>query len=402
MSTSPSRPEFIALMAMLVSTIAFSLDAMLPALTAIADDVGGGDIKAAQLVVTTFVLGMGVGTFFTGPLSDAFGRKPVILGGAALYAGAAFAATQVESLSELLIARAVQGLGAAGPRVVALAIVRDLFAGRGMARIMSFVMMVFTLVPAIAPSLGAILLALGGWRAIFWSFVVFVAVSASWLALRLPETLPRPERRPFRVRVLRAAVVEVLSHPVVRITLMVQSLCFGMLFAMLSSVQPIYAETFDKAQAFPVWFGGIAIVAASASVLNAVLVMRLGMRRLVTAMLGVQVGASGVMLCVLLAGLDGTALFACFVVWQTSVFFQAGLTLGNLNALALEPMGHIAGTAASVTSAVATVVAVGFAVPVSLAFDGTPLPLAIGMLVYAACALALMRRLGAREARQPV
>ncbi|WP_375259641.1 MFS transporter [Citreimonas sp.] len=401
MPRSLSRLEFIALIAMLFATIAFSLDAMLPALPAIAADLAPGDLASAQLVVTTFVLGMGVGTFFTGPLSDALGRKPVILAGAALYAGSAWAATQTESLTALLVARTLQGLGAAGPRVVALAIVRDLYSGRGMARIMSFVMMVFTLVPAFAPSLGAVLLGVGGWRAIFWAFVVFAGIAALWLVLRLPETLPRAERRPFRASALRDATVEVLRHPVVRVTLIVQALSFGMLFAVLSSVQPIYAA-FGRAESFPLWFGGIAIVASSASVLNAALVMRLGMRLLITAMLGVQVVLSGTMVCVLLAGLPEPALFACFVVWQASLFFQAGLTIGNLNALALEPMGHIAGTAASVTSAAATVLAVVFAVPVTLAFDGTPLPLALGVALYAALALWLMLRLQGRDAAQPV
>ncbi|SDY26737.1 MFS transporter [Citreimonas salinaria] len=395
-----SRLEFIALMAMLFATIAFSLDAMLPALPAIAADLAPGDLASAQLVVTAFVLGMGVGTFFTGPLSDALGRKPVILAGAALYAASAWAATQTESLTALLVARMLQGLGAAGPRVVALAIVRDIYSGRGMARIMSFVMMVFTLVPAFAPSIGAVLLSVGGWRAIFWAFVVFAGIAALWLALRLPETLPASERHPFRVKALRAATGEVLRHPVVRIALIVQALSFGMLFSVLSSVQPIY-DAFGRADSFPLWFGGIAIVASSASVLNAALVMRLGMRVLITAMLTVQVVLSGAMVCILLAGVSGPALFGCFVVWQASLFFQAGLTIGNLNALALEPMGHIAGTAASVTSALATVLAVGFAVPVTLAFDGTPMPLALGVAVYAALALLLMLRLQRRGSAEP-
>ncbi|WP_372833859.1 MFS transporter, partial [Puniceibacterium confluentis] len=149
-----SRVEFIALIAMLFATIAFSIDSMLPALPEIGAALSPGNLNRVQLVITSFVLGMGIGTFFTGPLSDTFGRKPVVLCGAILYIVASLVAARAQSLEVLLAARVVQGLGAAGPRVVALAIIRDLYQGRGMARIMSFVMIVFTLVPAIAPSMG--------------------------------------------------------------------------------------------------------------------------------------------------------------------------------------------------------------------------------------------------------
>ena len=401
MSALPGRTEFIALMAMLFATIAFSIDAMLPALPQLAAAFSAEDPNRAQLVVTSFVLGMGIGTLFTGPLSDRFGRKPVILCGAGLYILSAFAATQAQSLETLLAARLVQGLGAAGPRVVALAIIRDLYAGRGMARIMSFVMIVFTLVPAIAPSLGAVLSAAAGWQAIFWAFIAFATIASCWLALRLPETLPPAKRRPFSAASLGAAISEMVHHPVVRLSILVQGLSFGTLFAMISSVQPIYDISFGRAESFPLWFGLVAICAASGSFVNAALVMRLGMRRLVNAMLIAQIGITGLMLAALFGGVTGDALFGVFVFWQTSVFFQAGLTIGNLNAIAMEPMGHIAGMAASVIGAIATVLAVIFAAPVGLLFDGTPLPTALGIFVFTAAGLVLMRGMARAEAAQP-
>ncbi|SDE97615.1 MFS transporter, DHA1 family, bicyclomycin/chloramphenicol resistance protein [Salipiger thiooxidans] len=400
--TVPGRPEFIAMLAMLFATIAFSIDAMLPALPEIGAELTPDDVNRAQLVVTSFVLGMGIGTFFTGPLSDTFGRKPVVLAGATLYVVMSLVAAQEDSLELLLVARLFQGLGAAGPRVVALAIVRDLHSGREMARIMSFVMMIFTIFPALAPSMGAVIIDLSSWRGIFIAFVVFATISTSWLMLRLPETLPREKRRPFRLRTLWAAVKELLGHTVVRISIAVQALIMAMLFSMISTVQPIYDISYGRAESFPLWFGGVAILAASGSVLNAALVMRLGMRFLVTAVLGLQVVLAGAALVVFATGLPSDLGFAVFVVWQLAVFFQMGLTMGNLNAIAMEPVGHIAGLAASVIGALATVMGVVIAIPTGLMFDGTPLPLAGGIFVEAVLALLLMRKMAKIDQANPV
>ncbi|MGR3378783.1 multidrug effflux MFS transporter [Salipiger abyssi] len=401
MRSVPGRVEFIALLAMLFATIAFSIDAMLPALPEIGQELTPDDINRAQLVITSFVLGMGLGTLFTGPLSDTFGRKPVILGGAALYITMSLVAARAETLEMLLLARLVQGLGAAGPRVVALAIVRDLHSGRAMARIMSFVMTVFTLFPALAPSMGAVIIELSSWRGIFVAFVIFSSVASLWLMIRLPETLPRENRRPFRFSVLWAATRELVAHPIVRISITVQSLVMAMLFSLISNVQQIYDISFGRGDSFPIWFGAIAVLAASGSVLNARLVMRLGMRFLITAMLIVQVVTSGLALLLFAGGVPANIGFAVFLIWQFSLFFQMGLVVGNVNALAMEPVGHIAGLAASIIGAVSTVLAVLIAVPNALMFDGTPVPLASGIFVEAVLALLLMRWLARIEAAQP-
>ena len=394
-----SLPEFIALMAMMFAIVAFSIDAMLPALPEIAETLTPADPNRAQLVVTSFVLGMGVGTFFTGPLSDALGRKPVIMGGFALYVAAAGLAAVAVSLEMLLAARFVMGLGAAAPRVVTLAVVRDLFAGRRMAQIMSFVMMVFTLIPALAPLVGAGMIAVGGWRAIFVAFMAFGLVAPLWMSVRLAEPLAPEMRRPFRPGALAAALAEVAMHPMVRLAIVVQGLAFGQMFSMLVSVQPVYDVTFGRAESFPFWFGAIAVAAGSATLLNALLVMRLGMRFLITAALAGQCLIAGAMIAVSLAAPPEPVFFALFVLWQASLFFQVGLTLGNINAMALEPMGHIAGFASSIVGALATVMAVLLAVPVGLMFDGTPLPLAVGIFTMASAALALMLYLRRVEAR---
>ncbi len=381
-----SRTEFVALCAMMFATIAFSIDAMLPALPTIGQELSPNDLNKAQLIVTSFVLGMGLGTFFTGPLSDHFGRKPVLMGGALVYSICAFIGWFSQSLEMVLLARFFQGVGAAGPRIDTMAMIRDLFSGREMARIVSFAMMIFTIVPAIAPSLGAVIIAFAGWRGVFISFIVFSVISVLWIGLRLPEPLPETQRRRFGLTQLTDGIIEMWRMPTVRVTVIVQALCFAGLFGMISSVQQVYDTTFGRAETFPLWFGAIALVSGSASLLNASLVMRLGMRFLITFSLGMQIVFCALMLLCALILPMGNLLFAVFVIWQTSVFFMVGMTLGNLNSIAMEPLGHMAGTAASVMGAFATILGGAMAIPIGLAFDGTVVPLAFG--IGAACTIA--------------
>jgi DHA1 family bicyclomycin/chloramphenicol resistance-like MFS transporter len=393
------RGEFVALMAMMFATIAFSLDAMLPALPEIARELTPEDLTRAPLILTTFVIGMGLGTFFVGPLSDALGRRRVMFMGAGLYTLSAIVAWLSQSFEVILVSRFLQGIGAAGPRVVCIAIIRDLFAGREMARILSIVMMIFTLVPAIAPAMGAVIIDTAGWRAIFLAFVTFSVISMLWMGTRLPETLPESERRPLRLPLMMRAVQEMLLHPVVRLSIIVQSLSMSMLLCTLMMVQPIYDQVYDKADSFPYWFGGLALLSAAANVLNALLVVRLGMRRLVTFALAVQVVFSGTLLG--LSGGEGSQAFAVFAVWQAFMFFQIGLTIGNLNAIAMEPMGHIAGMAASVIGAISTVMAAVIASPIGTLFDGTIWPLIGGVFVLSLLSVIAMLYMGRIEARQP-
>ena len=266
-----------------------------------------------------------------------------------------------------------------------------------MARILSIVMMIFTIVPAFAPALGVAIIHLAGWRAIFAAFIAFSLISALWLGFRLPETLPYQSRRPMRFRLIFDSVKEMFSHPVVCLSILIQTLMMGMLFSLLAMIQPIYAQVFDKAESFPFWFGGIALTSAAASLLNAMLVMRLGMRKLITVALTIQVVLSSLVL--ISSETSGAPVFAIFAVWQAYVFFQAGLTVGNLNAIAMEPMGHIAGMAASVIGAVSTVLAAAIASPVGLLFDGTFKPLLIAVLIMACLALSLTIYMGHMERR---
>ncbi|MEL6204356.1 MAG: MFS transporter [Pseudomonadota bacterium] len=387
-----SQTEFIAMTAFLFSIIAFSTDAMLPALDEIANQLSPGAPNRAQLIVTSFILGMGLGTIVVGPLSDAYGRKPLAMGGAALYIVGSAVAWHAQSLETMLAARVLQGLGAAGPRVVALAMVRDLYAGRTMARIMSFVILIFTLIPAFAPTLGAGIIWLAGWRGIFAAFAIFAIAGALWLGLRQGETLDPKNRRPFNPALLLSGIKEIIGTPSVARSIATQALCFAMLFATLSTTQPIFDVTFGQGDHFHLWFGLIALLAGTANLLNAALVERLGMQRIITAMLAAQIVISLIVNVLFWTDVvSGPVALGIYVAWTVGIFFQAGMTLGNLNALAMEPMGHLAGLTASVAGSVGTVVAVMIAAPIGLLFDGTPKPLMLATLILAIAALALAR-----------
>ncbi|MEM8655216.1 MAG: multidrug effflux MFS transporter [Pseudomonadota bacterium] len=390
--------EFIALMAMMFATIAFSIDAMMPALPDIAAEIAPGGVAQAALVMTFFVIGMGAGTFFTGPLSDAIGRKPVVYLGLGIYALGAVLSWVAPTLELMLAARVLQGLGAAGPRVVSAAIIRDLYSGRAMASILSLTMMVFLLVPAIAPLLGKIIADAAGWRAIFPAFLIFALILILWFGLRLSETLPKTARRPLRWPLMKDAVRQMFAHRTVRLSIYVQTLMLMILFSILTMVQPIFDVSFDREESFPLWFGAIALASGVSSLLNAAIVGRYGMRRLVTWALSAQVVISSVFVLWMMADMPG--LFWFYIFWQWGVLFQGGLTVANLNAIAMEPMGHIAGMAASVIGAVSTVLGAALASPVGLLFDGTPLPLVATVLLACIVASILMQMM--RRAEQAV
>ena len=363
------------MMAMMFATIAFSVDAMLPVLPDIATDLKLSDPQQAPLILTLFLVGLGVGTFFAGPLSDRFGRKNLVYGGLAIYVLGAVIAWATETIEWMLFGRLVQGLGAAGPRIVSLAIIRDLFSGRDMARIMSLAMMIFLIFPAIAPAIGALIADAFHWRLIFAAFVMFALILIIWFGLRLKETLPEVKRRPLSLRSIFAAVAEMLGHRIVR----------------LSMVAPIFSETFQRPVSFPYWFGAIALASGFSSLANAALVGRFGMRKLVTLALVAQLIISSSALILLWE--PSSIAFPVYIFWQFGVLFQAGMTVANLNAIAMQPMGHIAGIAASVIGAISTVMGAVIASPLAMLFDGTPRPLIAAVLMMTLISTILMHRM---------
>lgn len=370
---APGQREFILLIAMMFATVAFSIDSMLPAMPKIAEDLNLSNNQYAPYILLIFMVGLGAGTLVAGPLSDAFGRRPLVFAGLAIYAVGGLLSAVAPSLEMMLVARLLQGFGAAGPRVVSAAIVRDLYSGRDMARILSLAIMVFLLMPAIAPLMGAQLMYLAGWRSIFGAFLAFALILVVWFGMRQPETLAVENQRPLQFSLLASAMREMYDHRVVRLSIITQALLMGVLFSLLTMVQPIFDVTFGRAESFPYWFGAIAIVSALASFLNARLVGRFGMRRLIMGALNAQIVVTTISLIALY--FDTHFGFAIFIIWQILLFMQAGLTTANLNAIAAEPMGHIAGMAASVMGSVSTIggAAIGFGA--AMLFDGTARPL---------------------------
>ncbi|WP_435168094.1 multidrug effflux MFS transporter [Falsirhodobacter sp. 1013] len=395
-STGPL--EFIALVAAMMATIAFSIDSMLPAFPVMTEELTPEAPNHVQLIVTMFVLGMGFGTLIVGPISDALGRKPVMLGCVGVFCLGALIGWQADTLEWMLVGRVIQGLGAAGPRVVAIAMVRDLHVGREMARVVSFIMMVFTIVPAMAPMIGSGIIALFDWRALFIAFAVLAIMAGSWLYIRQPETLPVTNRRPLKVSSLSKGMAEILRNRLVLTSMVVQGFIVGCMFATISSIQPIFETRFGAADTFPMWFAVIALVAGVSSFVNARLVMTVGMRTLITTVIGAQVVFS-----TLMAVLNGTGLmpealaFPAQILWTMTMFGMLGLSMGNLNALALEPLGHLAGLGASVIGCLSTVMGVALATPVGQAFDGTNVPLATGIAIYSSASLLLMLSLPKRH-----
>jgi DHA1 family bicyclomycin/chloramphenicol resistance-like MFS transporter len=381
-------------MAMLVATVALSTDGILPALTMIANDMTPDDHNRAQFVLSFFVVGMAAGTFVMGPLSDSFGRKRVIYSGAVMYIFCALICATTDNFNLLLLARIGQGIGASAPRVVAQALIRDFYQGRDMARISSFVMIIFASVPALAPLLGSFVMLAFEWQAIFGLFILFVAISTTWMALRIDESMPAHKRIPFRVRTISAAVKEVLKYSVIVTSITGLIFVYCILFVAIFLVQPVFDQVYDRSASFPYWFALIAILSASSSVLNSQLVGRLGMRALINAAFRVQAALSIAMLLLWYIGvLQNTIGFAFFVIWIFSLFFMAGMTIGNLTALAMEPVGHIAGTAASVISALATIGSVIFAAILGQFFDGTLFVMIFGVAVFAVLGAIVVHRL---------
>ena len=379
-----STAEFVAIMAMLVATVAISIDGMLPALSIIADELTPLRPNNAQMILSFFVAGMAAGTLIVGPLSDSFGRKPIIYYGASLYIFTSAVCVLSPSLEVILISRFLQGVGASAPRVVAQALVRDFYKGREMARISSFIMIIFALVPAIAPLLGSFVMLAFNWRFIFLMFIAFVAVSTMWMTFRIDESVTKEKRIEFNLKQVGLAFKEVLSNQMILTSITTLVFAYGILFIGIFLIQPVFEQVFNRASTFPYWFATIALLAASSSYVNARLVRKLGMRMLTSIAFRAQVCFSALVFFVYWLGyFEGQFGFFCFLFWMFSIFFQAGLTMGNLTALAMEPVGHIAGTAASLVSAIATIGSVLLAAIVGQFFDGTPAAMIAGVALFA-------------------
>ncbi|MFO1208391.1 MAG: multidrug effflux MFS transporter [Amaricoccus sp.] len=372
----PRFAEFVGMIAALMALTALSIDVMLPALPQIRDEFGLADPNRQQLVITAYVTGFALGQLFYGPLSDWLGRRTVLLPGLAIYAAASFACFAAPSFEALLLARFVQGLANAAPRVVAIAIVRDVYGGRRMAEVMSFVMMVFIVVPVLAPTVGGLFLLVGSWHLIFAFLFAISLAFAVWMAFRLPETRPPAMREPLSVRWLLDAFGEAVRHRQTLGYTLATGVIFGSLMGYINSAEQIFVEVYGLGRLFPIVFGACAAALAVASFLNSRLVGRLGMRRISH---GAMLGFAGLSLLHLAIALaTGRPPLAVFVVLLALTLLCFGLMMPNFNALAMEPMGRIAGTASSFVGAVTTAVGAALGLVVGQLYDGTVIPLIAG------------------------
>lgn len=389
MSTDRERTsaEFIALVALTTSLVAMSIDTMLPALGDIAAELRLEDPNDRQLVLTVFFGGLSLGQLVAGPVSDRIGRKPTLYAGVALFVAGGTLCALAPSFSLLLLGRLIAGFGAAGPRIVAVAVVRDRHAGRAMARVMSFVSSIFILVPVVAPAFGQAVLMFGSWRLIFWLLVLAALVDGAWFALRQSETLPPERRNPLSVAAVARGAAQVFRHPITLGYTLATGFVFGAFINYLSTSQQVFQEQYGIGELFPLYFGSLAAGIGLASVTNAKLVMRLGMLRL--ARLAVCVECAVALLSFGVAvRFGGHPPLALFMVGLFVCFFCNGVLFGNYNARALEPMGHIAGVAAAITGCTSSAVGIAFGTPLGRAYDGTVSPIIAGFMLASFAALA--------------
>ncbi|WP_435265527.1 multidrug effflux MFS transporter [Shinella sp. BE166] len=369
--------EFIALMALLMALNALAIDIMLPGLQEIGASLGVENENHRQYVISAYLIGFAFAQLLYGPISDRFGRRAPMFFGLGVYVVSSLAAIFVPSFAALLALRFIQGIGSAAMRVITISIVRDIFGGRAMAEVMSLIMMVFMVVPVLAPGTGQVVMLFGDWHLIFVFMAVMASVVWAWMYFRLPETLHADDVRPFTVRSVLQGFRIVLTNRVALCYTLASTFIFGALFGFINSAQQIYVGIYGLGVWFPVAFAGVAAFMALSSFVNARLVGQFGMRRLSHgALLGfLAVNTLWLLLTLLWAP---HVPFAIFIVLFALSMFQFGWIGSNFNSLAMEPLGHVAGTASSVLGFMGTAGGTILGAIIGQAFNGTALPLVMG------------------------
>jgi len=379
-------PEFVVVIASIMALNPLAMDMMLPALPDIRSAFGIADANLPQMVLSTFLIGFGAGQFLMGPLSDRFGRRPVLIGGMILYGVASLLAIAAPSFELLLLARALQGFGTSATRVIATSVVRDCYAGRRMASVMSLAMMVFVAVPVVAPSFGQAVLLLTQWRGIFVVLMLYGVFTLVWSALRMPETLPEANRKSLAIGEVLRAYAQTVTN---RQTLGYALACGGVWGAMVSFVfssQQVFTEIYHLGHYFPLAFAAAATGVAIAGFLNSRIVGRVGMRVISHGALVVYAVVAAVML---VAEQMQMLPLSLFMVLAMLMMFAFGLMMANFTALAMEPHGNIAGTASSLYGSITTLLGIGIGILIGQSYDGTLLPFAMGFFLCALTALAI-------------
>lgn len=379
--------ELVAITAAVMALNALAIDMMLPALGQIGDELGAARDNDRQLIIVVYVLGNGVAQLFFGPLVDRFGRKRVLmlaLGGYILGSALSIVAS---SFTLLLAARAFQGVATAATRVSAVAIVRDQCSGRKMAEVMSLAITIFMAAPVLAPGFGQLVLFAAPWRGIFIVLLLYGVVLALWTGWRLPETLSPADRKPLRAGPIASSYYQFISNRTAIGYTMASALCFGALFGYISASEQIFLETFNLGNGFAFAFAAIAASLGAATLINARLVMHFGMRRLSHGALLVFIIVNIIHLAVVFS-VGETFIF--FMLFMSISFFALGLIGPNASAMAMEPMGHIAGAAAAANGFAGTTIAGFLGGGIGRFYDGTTTPIIMGFACLGIGAFAII------------
>ena len=383
-----SDTEFIIIMASLMSLASLSIDALLPGLNEIAKTIGVADPKDNQLLITMIFLGTGFGQLISGPLSDSLGRKPVVYMGYSVFALASLLCIFASSLEMMVLGRILQGIGLSAPKTISMAMVRDRFVGDYMARIMSFVTVIFILAPIVAPSFGKLMLDNFGWQSIFTSQVIFGLFVVLWLWQRQPETLIEEKRKKMKFSLFTEGVKEFVKYKQTVIFTLVSGLATAAFMVYLSSSQHIFQVQYGLVEQFPYIFAGIAIVIGLATFLNGSFVIRFGMLKLVSAFT-LALTLISLSYVFLYYGEPNPSL-PILLIFFVMMIFCVGFMFGNINALAMQPIGHIAGIGAAIFGFVATIIAVPLATFIGRYIELTAIALFIGFAVCGGVSLLLI------------
>ncbi|MFA3920388.1 multidrug effflux MFS transporter [Ruegeria hyattellae] len=370
-----SEIEFVALVALTTSLGALSIDAVLPALLDIGESFRIADGNALQQIVVVLFLGLTIEQLAYGPLSDRFGRRPILFIGMAVFVLSSLVCILADSLAVMFMGRFFQGVGAAALRIVPMSIIRDRYEGAAMARILSLTMAVFIIVPCIAPMLGQGLLKLAGWQAIFWFMLTLTCGSGFWVWARQPESLPVEHRSAGSLTPIRDGLVATLSNRTTRAYTIASGLMMGAFMAYVMSAEQIYRDVFESGDLFALYFGVGAGFIGIASLANARLVESYSPELVCRAVLYSVILASGLAYAISLV--VPLRLYG-FLTLISVVFFCFGLTMGNMNAIALQPLGHIAGLANSAISFLSGCIAMAIGSVIAGAFNMTVAPLFFG------------------------
>lgn len=380
--------EFIGLMAFLMSNVALSIDAILPALPNIGLALAVGDSSQLQLIVTMIFLGLGVGELLFGTLSDSLGRKPIIYAGVGVFVLASILIVFAPNLELFLAGRLLQGIGLSAARSVSIAIIRDTYSGDRMARIMSFIMTIFIVVPMLAPLLGQFILDTYDWKAIFYFQLFFIGIMIVWFGIRQPETLTEENRIPISKHLFTDGLKEYFRHQKTVLYTVTKGFIQGSFIAYLSSAQQIFQEQYEMKATFPYIFGALAFTMGVAALSNGVLVIKYGMLKLVKRSL----------IIFMITSLTYVSLFmntpnpslTVLLVFLSIQFFSIGFISGNLSSLAMQPIGHIAGIGAAISSFISMSLGVTVAVLIGSFIQTTVLPLFIGFCITGFSAIVLI------------